>query len=474
MADLILSSISDITRACDGILRFDANGVEVEDATGLRGELIDRLIWTAVFGPDDAKAVSHWLIRQAAPQAGAYTASIHELYMACGRGEYNNKVTPAINIRGLTYDVARTVFQAAHAHKVGAHVFELARSEMGYTEQRPAEYASNILAAAIKEGHKGPVFIQGDHYQANAKQYAKDPAGVINAIKNLIREAIAAGYGNIDIDCSTLVDLSYPTLAEQQKANYVNTAELTRVVREAQPAGMTVSVGAEIGEVGKQNSTVEDLDAFMAGFVAELERLSKDGGHDLTGISKISVQTGTSHGGVPLPDGTVADVAVDFATLGRLSKAAKERWHIGGAVQHGASTLPEEAFGHFRQANAVEVHLATAFQNKILDSPRFPKSLTAEIHRYLAEHHANERKDGETDAQFYYKTRKRSFGPFKRQMWDLPAETRGALMDELRPRFALLMQELGVDDTVDLVARYVKPITIDVPTPAALKGIKTG
>lgn len=474
MADLVFSSISDITRACDGILRFDASGVAVEDERGLRGELIDRLVWTAVFGNDDAKAVSTWLIRQAAARTGAYTASINDLYMACGRGEYNNKVTPAINLRGLTYDMARTVFQAAHAHKVGAHVFELARSEMGYTEQRPAEYASNVLAAAIKEGHKGPVFIQGDHYQANAKRYGSDPDKEINGIADLIREAIAAGYGNIDIDCSTLVDLSYPTLAEQQKANYVNTAELTRVVREAQPQGMTVSVGAEIGEVGKQNSTVEDLDAFMAGYVAELERLSKDGGHDLAGISKISVQTGTSHGGVPLPDGTIADVNVDFETLARLSKAAKERWHIGGAVQHGASTLPEEAFGHFRQANAVEVHLATAFQNKVLDSSRFPKSLTNEIHHYLDEHHSDERKPDMTDAQFYYKTRKQAFGPFKRQMWDLPAETRQAIMDELRPRFALLMQELGVYDTVELVASYIKPIKIDIPAPAALKGVKAG
>jgi hypothetical protein len=59
-------------------------------------------------------------------------------------------------------------------------------------------------------------------------------------------------------------------------------------------------------------------------------------------------------------------------------------------------------------------------------------------------------------------------------MWDLPAETRQAIMDELRPRFALLMQELGVYDTVELVASYIKPIKIDIPAPAALKGVKAG
>ena len=95
-------------------------------------------------------------------------------------------------------------------------------------------------------------------------------------------------------------------------------------------------------------------------------------------------------------------------------------------MQHGASTLPEEAFGRFAEANAIEVHLATAFQNRLYDSAAFPAELRDEIYAHLAANHADERKAGMTDAQFYYTTRKRGFGPFKRQLWDLPAETRGA------------------------------------------------
>ena len=91
------------------------------------------------------------------------------------------------------------------------------------------------------------------------------------------------------------------------------------------------------------------------------------------GVSKISIQTGTSHGGVVLPDGTIAQVKVDFDTLSRLSRLARKDYGLGGAVQHGASTLPEEAFTRFAEAGACEVHLATNFQNMLYD--RLPDNL---------------------------------------------------------------------------------------------------
>lgn len=462
------SDLDSLRGALHGVARVDGDGVEIQDADAFRKQLIDKLASTAVFGDDDVKAAARWLIRSAAPQLGAFPASIHDLYMAAGRGEYANQTAPAINVRGMTYDMAGAIFRAAQATDTKIVLFELARSEMSYTWQRPGEYASSVLAAAIKEGHQGPVFIQGDHYQANAKKYATDPEGEIESVRKLAEEAIAAGYGNIDIDASTLVDLSFPTLAEQQRANYVHTAELTAAIRKVEPAGITVSIGGEIGEVGKENSNVADLAAFMTGYQAELARRSEEAGRDLTGISKISVQTGTSHGGVVLPDGSIADVSVDFETLAALSEAAKNTWGIGGAVQHGASTLPEEAFNRFAEANAVEVHLATAFQNRLLDSGHFPADLKEAMYAHLAANHADERKPGMTDAQFYYTTRKRVFGPFKRDLWGLPAETKAALMGELQPMYELIMRRLGVAGSSELVDRIVKPVVVSVPAPESL------
>ena len=461
MSSTIHDDLSGLLRRLDGAMRLHDTGVEVLDAQAIRSGLIDELAWTAVFGAGHARDAARWLIRALAPALGAWPASIHDLYMAAGRDAYSNVTTPAINVRGMAYDVARTVFRAAGATATRQVIFELARSETRYTDQRPAEYASVVLAAAIREGWQGPVFIQGDHYQANAKRYAADPEAEIRAVRELALEAIAAGYGNIDIDCSTLVDLSRPTLAEQQELNARHTAELTKAIRDAQPQGLMISVGGEIGEVGKANSTVEDLTAFMEGYQRELARL----GPDLVGISKISVQTGTSHGGVVLPDGTIADVAVDFETLARLSRAARDEWGLGGAVQHGASTLPESAFRRFAEANAVEVHLATAFQNVIFDSPAFPEDLRQQIYAYLVEHHGDERKPDQTDAQFFYTTRKQAFGPFKRQLWSLPAETRESICGELQPRFELIFRELQVAGKGELVDRFVQRVDVEVPAP---------
>lgn len=463
MAGTIHDDMTSLLNALDGVVRVEDDGVEVLDRDALRSRLIDDLAWTATFGSGDVQESARWLIRAIAPAVGAFPASIHDLYMAAARNEYRNVTTPAINVRGDTVEFAGTIFRAAQATGTKQVLFELAKSENGYTFQTPAEFATSILAAAIKVGWEGPVMIQGDHFQANAKKYAADPKTEIEAVRKHAMDAIAAGYGNIDIDASTLVDLSQPTLSEQQKPNYVHTAELTAAIREAEPEGLTISVGGEIGEVGKYNSTVEDLDAFMEGYTRELATYG-----DIVGLSKISVQTGTSHGGTVLPDGTIADVAVDFETLGKLSEAAKT-YGMGGSVQHGASTLPESAFSKFAQANAVEVHLATAYQNAYLDSEHFPADLRDKMYAHLAEHNADERKPDMTDAQFYYTTRKKVFGPFKKELWSLPQETKDAIYAELQPRFELVMRELGVAGRADLVDTYITPVKVSNPAPDALK-----
>src|SRR6266498_1219682 len=303
---------------------------------------MDELVRRAVFGSPVEREEARWVIWEAGQQAGVRPASIHDLYLARGRGELPPFTTPAMNIRVLSYDSARAIFRAARRLDVGALICEIARSEIGYTEQRPAEYVAVIIAAALREGFMGPLFIQGDHVQVNARKYAADPESELQAIRTLIEEELHAGFYNIDVDTSTLVDLSQPTLDEQQRVNYERAAELTRFIRDREPDSVTVSVGAEIGEVGGKNSDVHELRAFMEGYSRTLRRL---GPH--VGISKISVQTGTSHGGVVLADGSIAQVQLDLDALKTLSQEARSRYGLGGAVQHGASTLPPAAFSQF-------------------------------------------------------------------------------------------------------------------------------
>ncbi|HET8762713.1 MAG TPA: class II fructose-bisphosphate aldolase, partial [Gemmatimonadales bacterium] len=412
---------------------------------------MDRLAYRAVFGDENDREVARWLLWELGQAQGVRPASIHELYLARGRGECAGFTVPAINIRAMAYDSARAVFRAARAGRAGALILEIARSEIAYTDQRPAEYVAVLLAAALREGYPLPLFIQGDHCQVSATKYAADPDKEVGEVKKLIAEEIAAGFYNIDVDTSTLVDLSRPTLEQQQEANFLRAAEITQFIREREPDDVTVSVGAEIGEVGHKNSTVEELNAFMQGYNSMLASLGV-----ADGISKISVQTGTSHGGVVLPDGSIADVKLDLDALRDLSRVARESYGLAGAVQHGASTLPSSAFGAFPRVEAAEIHLATNLQNIIFDHPSLPQSLRRRMYAWLDENAAGERKPDDTDEQFYYKTRKKAIGPFKRDLWDLPEETRSAIAADLERTFAFLFEQLNVNGTADLVDRTVK------------------
>ena len=387
-------------------------------------------------------------ILAAAHKMGICLSSIHEFYMARGRGEFGGFTVPAINLRSMTYDLARAIFRVAKKNKSGAFVFEIARSEIGYTNQSPTEYSSMVLAAAIKEGYSGPVFVQGDHFQVNAAKFKENPNKEIEALQALIADAVTSGFYNIDIDSSTLVDLSKPDMKKQQLLNYEVCTKLTQFIRRIQPKGIMISVGGEIGEIGHQNSTPEDLHAFMAGLK---ERLPKG----LAGISKISVQTGTTHGGVVLPDGSVAQINLDFDTLKTLSMVARKEYGLAGAVQHGASTLPSEAFHKFVECETAEVHLATEFQNMIYDSKRFPADLKKRIYEWLKTNAANEAKQGETEEQFHYKTRKKALGPFKKEIMGLPQETRDAIAAEIEHKFDFLFKQLNAVNKRDLISKYM-------------------
>jgi len=387
-------------------------------------------------------------IHDIAYKKGVYPSSIHQFYMARGRSEFKGFTVPAINLRSMAYDLARAIFRVAKKNNAGAFIFEIAKSEMGYTNQPPVEFAAVVLAAAVKEGFKGAVFIQGDHFQANPKKFNEDPHKEVESLKALINEAVEAGFYNIDIDSSTLVDLSKSDIKKQQFNNYEVCAKLTQFIRQIQPRGVEVSVGGEIGEVGSKNSTSEDLRAFMQGYK---ERLRKG----RTGLSKISVQTGTSHGGVVLPDGSVAEVKLDFDTLKTLSKIAREEFGLAGAVQHGASTLPAEAFHKFPEEETAEVHLATEFQNMIYESKHFPTDLRAKIYEWLKINCAAERKEGETEEQFIYKTRKKALGPFKKDIMGLPQDLRSAIAAEIEEKFDFLFKQLNAVNNKELVDKYV-------------------
>ena len=432
------------------VISVGKEGIRINDRKGL-SSMMDGLIYEAVFADEERKKGLFLLIKEISKAYGAVPASIQGLYEEMGRN-YPGFTVPAMNIRGLTYDSARAVFRKAIEMKVGAFIFEIARSEIGYTKQRPLEYSAVLLAAAVREGFQGPVFIQGDHFQLVRKNFLSDPAAETGYVKGLIQEAVEAEFYNIDIDSSTLVDLDKPTIKEQQRPNFEKTAELGALIRQIQPGGIEISIGGEIGEIGKKNSNPEELKAYLDGF-KETFKAGK-------GLSKLSVQTGTSHGGVVLPDGTLAKVKIDFETLRLLSDIARKEYRLSGAVQHGASTLPEEAFHMFPETGTSEVHLATGFQNIIYDSKHLPAAFREEVYGYIKTEFAKEKKEDQTEEQFIYSTRKKGFGTMKKKWWDLPADVKGPIMKELEDKFALLFDKLRVGNTSEIVGKTVRPAVV--------------
>lgn len=445
---MIFQNLDELHRELDAVVILDENEVIVHDEAKIREFAIDHLVYSAVLSDDaQVKHMCRVYIRKLAKKMGAISSSIHPLYEAFGKGEVYGFTVPAFNLRAMTYDVAREIFKKAVASEAGSFFFEIARSEMGYTFQNQDEVAVVVLAAAIKEGFVGPVFLQGDHYQFKEELFRTNPQAEIDNIQLCVKDALSAGFYNIDIDASTLVDLKKENKDEQQKDNYEMTARMTKFIRSMQPSGVTVAIGGEIGHIGGVNSTVEDFEAFMDGYMKLV------GQDSLKGISKVSVQTGTSHGGTINPDGSIKKADVDTSVLESIGKVAREKYGMGGAVQHGASTLPNEMFGEFPKVGTVEIHLATGLQNIVFDT--LPQGLKDKMYEWVKTEGEKEREEGWTDEQFLYKIRKKAIGPFKKELWLISESEKEVIREKLRAELDVLFEKLNIAGTSHTVRKYI-------------------
>jgi hypothetical protein len=480
-------NITAVHEALEGVVEITPLGVEVIDEALLRRRLVDKLVYDATFNPDAAVVNEcRKLIKDIAASLGIKLDSVYNLYAQKAK-DPRHLTVPAINVRGMAYNTARAIFQSAVDNNAGVFILEIAKSEIGYTQQRPAEYTTSILAAAIKEGYSRPVYLQGDHFQIAMKDYVVNPDNAREAIKKLIREAIEAGFFQIDLDMSVLVDWSKPTADEQQKNNYTETAILTAYVRELEKElgldklGITVNLGGEIGEIGmglekgkERNSTVEDLRAFMSGYRAILGSLSEKYGYELKPITKIAVQSGTKHGGIRDASGNVVRAKVSFNTLAELGKVAREEYGLAGVVQHGASTLSSENFTLFAgkgvaagfevapellneaslkildEHPVAEAHLATKYQDIILDNSQFPAELREALKAFILGKYPP--KEGQDPNKVFVDNRKNVWGAYKNPLWSLPLYIQDAIRASLKGEFDTVFNTLGAKDSGIIIA----------------------
>ena len=266
-------------------------------------------------------------------------------------------------------------------------------------------------------------------------------------IRRACRLAIDAGYRNIDIDSSTLVDLSKPTVDEQQRENYARAAELTALIRSLETDGVTVSVGGEIGEVGTQNSTVEELRAYLDGYRRELDARAPGA------IGHLQGQRPDRHVPRRRPAARTAAWPRSSSTSRSCASSARSPASTGWPAPSSTARRPcrTSCSTGSRRSRPPRSTSRPASRTRSTSTRRSREALHRAIEAWCFENAADERKPGQTDQQFVYTTRKKAIGPFKRELWDL--ETKDEILAAQRRKISFLFTELGVNGSREMVDR---------------------
>ena len=407
---------------------------------------LDKLAITTTLAPIDKRDQLVQDLTRLSIQAGVYPASISKYYRALASNEIPPMTIPAVNIRGMTYDIARVIWRLIQKLNTGPVIFELAPSESEISDQSFEEYAALILAAAVREGWHGPVFLQGDHITVDSIEAVSD-------VKKLCKRLIDAGYYQIDIDASHIPvsnDIN-PDLFHADNA--IATATITEYVRNIELQNHPITLGAEVGEIGKRNTSPKDVKTFMSTYLSQLSK-------DVKPFDKISVQTGTKHGGYVLVDGTTGEMPLDLLLINQLSNFVRENYDITGLVQHGASTLSFKNLSELADRGVVEVHLATGIQNIVFDHPAFPDDLRVDMIASLvtpiktAEGDELKENNGDlSDAQRFYNARWAAWGPYKQKLCTLPESVKKEIESSLEVWFEKLFYALKITDQMHLLKR---------------------
>ncbi len=384
-------------------------------------------------------------LREITRSAGVFPASIHDFYTANLRQEVPAMAVPAINIRGMTFDIACAAWRAAQKSQAGPIIFELAPYEMVSGSQDFAEYCTIIQAAAVHEGYAGPVFLQGDLFQV-------DTGEDLPYIKEMIISAIRAGMYNLDINASPLINQDGESPLEQQVRNGRIIAELTSFALDNSPAGIHPSIGGEVGGLERNNTTIQDLQAFMNVFSGSFS-------NSAGGLDKVSARTGTVLGGIIGTDGSISDMPIDLELVVQLSQKLRQDYSIAGLVQHGASTLRVPSLARLAASGVIEVHLGTQIQNIVFDHPAFPAELIEYMRVSLFTSKARPAEitklaPSQSREQRFYHSRLNAWGMFKENLWILPDDIRVEITSALQIWFENLFSVLNVAGKRDYISKY--------------------
>ena len=423
------------------------NRVELIDAHRLRTERFDPLVYNAVFHESERlRYFLCWLIRRIASGLAIYPASLQGLYAAAARGQVHRFTAPAVSLRVMPYAAARACFRAAKATGCGAMILDLGQNATEGPAQLPVEYATCLLAAAIREGYEGPVFLQANYLHERRASDDTEHGDELDRLQDLAEEALGAGFFNLELDTADLEDLSLPDPAEQEKECYEDAAQLAGFVRKTEPAGVDTNLGVRMNSRGDAVHLPHRFRAFMDGFAGEF---TDRAGH-VTGIAKLSLHIHS---------------AEELRMAHDLAEVARREYALATGVHYDGAPLPDELFAELPHIAVVEAHLGTRYEDLILHHPAFPAQLRDELYRWIDETYGELRGPEQDSANFHLQMRMTALDRFKQQLWDIAPENKDPIMAELQETFVADFKRLKVEDTIYPALAAINIQDTELPRP---------
>ena len=303
---------------------------------------------------------------------------------------------------------ARGVMEAAKELD-SAVLFEIAKSEVGYTGQTPKDFYDNIVGIAEEMDFNTPYAIHGDHITI------KDTSPeAYKGAEDLIKAEIIAGFTSYAIDASHNFNMQATIEKEQLKDNIEITRKLAKLIPEK------FSLEVEVGEVGrtdsktgeKQLTTVEEAKTFISAL--------KDAGIN---PDLLATNNGTSHGNIYDKNGNVvAKVGIDLQRTKAVADAIKP--YGVRVAQHGITGTPLEFMDNLIDCGIAKGNVGTNWQNIALEN--IPPELLRRIEEWTLTcdeaKKTKAKKPQITDKELIGKTIKNSLKVFKNDISSIPEE----------------------------------------------------
>ncbi|MBU0761434.1 MAG: class II fructose-bisphosphate aldolase [Candidatus Altiarchaeota archaeon] len=349
-------------------------------------------------------------------------------------------IVMATNIR-ITHS-ARGIMLAAKELDA-AVMFEIAKSEIGYTDQPPKEFVRNIEQIAQEVEFNQPYVIHGDHI--GIKENTSEAVG---AGEKLIKDMLDAGFTSFAIDASHNFDVGAPTVRQQLRDNIEITCKLAKLIPEQ--AGLEV----EVGEVGKKDpktgekalTTVEEAKTYIQAI--------KDAGFN---PNLIATNNGTAHGNTYDVNGNLVEqVGIDIERTKAIADAIAP---FGTYVaQHGITGTPLNMMHLLIGAGVLKGNVGTNWQNVALDS--MPHDLVSRMEDWtLKSPHAEKmkaKKPGISRNELVGKNIKNAIKVFKPEIDALSGDDR-AKVDEATKNSALaFFKAFKAEGTASAVREYIE------------------